>query len=51
MEKTTAEVKDTFQKFDEAIRKRMKSCSEQGYTGDKPNPENWADLLKNDDDF
>ena len=51
IEKTTAEVKDTFQKFDEAIRQRMKICSEQGYTGDKPNPEHWADLLKNDDDF
>ena len=29
----------------------MKSCSEKGYTGDNPNPENWADLLKNDDNF
>ena len=51
IEKTTAEVIDIFQKFYEAIRKRMKSCSEQGYTGDKPNPEHWADLLKNDDEF
>ena len=50
-EKTTAEVKDIFQKFDEAIRQRMKSFSEKGYTRDKPNPEHWADLLKNDDDF
>ena len=28
IEKTTAEVKDTFQKFDEAMQKKMKSCSE-----------------------
>ena len=51
IEKTNAEVKDTFQKFDEAIRQRMKKCSEQGYTRDKPNPEHWADMLNNDDDF
>ena len=51
IEKTTTEVKDTFKKFDEAIRQRMKSSSEQGYIRDKPNPEHWADLLKNDDDF
>ena len=51
IEKTTAEVKDTYQMFDEAIRQRMKIISEQGYTRDKPNPEHWADLLKNDDNF
>ena len=51
IEKNTAEVKETFQKFDEAIRQSMKSSSEQGYNGDKPNPEHWSDLLKNDDDF
>ena len=51
IENTTAEFKDTFKKFDEAIRQRMKSCSEKGYTGDKPKPEHWAYLLKNDDNF
>ena len=51
IEKTNAEVKDTFQNFDEAIRQRMKIFREQGYTGDKPNPEHWEDLLKNDDNF
>ena len=24
---------------------------DRGYTGDNPNSEHWADLLKNDDDF
>ena len=51
IEKTTADVKDKFQKLDEAIQKRMKICSEQEYTQDKPNLEHWADLLKNDNNF
>ena len=51
IEKTTSEVKDTFHKFDEAIQQRMKSCNEAGYIGDKPNPDHWADLLENDEDF
>ena len=51
IEKTTAEVKDTFQNFDRTIQQRMKSCKEEGYIGDKPNPEHWADLLENDEDF
>ena len=50
-EKTTAEVKDTFQKFDEAMQNKMKICSEDGYIGDKPNPDYWADLIENDIDF
>ena len=29
----------------------MKSCSDSGYIGDKPNPEHWADLLENESDF
>ena len=29
----------------------MKSCQEINYIGDKPNPEHWADLLDNDEDF
>ena len=51
IEKTTAEVKDTFHKFDTAIQIKFKSCHEDGYIGDKPNPEHWADLLENDEDF
>ena len=51
IEKITAEVKDTFQKFDETINQRMKSCSKSEYIGDKPNPEHWADLLENDSNF
>ena len=47
-EKTTAEVKYTFQNFDEAMQKKMKSCSEDGYIGDKPIPDHWADLIEND---
>ena len=50
LEKTTAAVKDTFNKFDEAIRSKLK-FEVRGYDGDKPNPEDWADLLDTDDDF
>ena len=49
--KTTAEVKDTFQIFDEAMQKKMKSCSEDGYIRDKPNPNHWTDFIENDCDF
>ena len=28
----------------------MKSFSEDGYIGDKPNPDHWADLIENDSD-
>ena len=37
--KTTAEVKYRFQKFDEAMQKKMKCYSEDGYIGDKLNPD------------
>ena len=39
IKKTTAEVKDTYQKFDKAMQKKMKICSEDGYIRDKPNPD------------
>ena len=29
----------------------MKSCSEDGYIRDKPNPGHWADLIENDSNF
>ena len=51
IEKTMTEVEDTFQKFDHAIQEKIKSCQENNYIGDKPNPEHWADLLEHDDDF
>ena len=51
IEKTTAEVKDIFQTFDEAIKKKIKSCSEDGCIRYKPNPGHWADLIEKDSDF
>ena len=33
------------------MQKKMKTCSEGGYIGDKPNPNHWADLIDNDSDF
>ena len=50
LEKTTASIKDTFEKFDTAIRSKLK-CINRGYVGDKPNPDDWADLLEEDEDF
>ena len=54
LEKKTHEVKETFVKFDAKIHRRLKSdvrgyCG--GYCGDKPNPQDWADLLEEDEDF
>ena len=51
IEKGTTEVEDTFRKFDHAIQEKMKSCQENNFIGDKPNPEHWADLLENDEEF
>ena len=51
IKKTTAEVKDTFQEFDDAMQKKMKSCSEDGNIEEKHNPDNWADLIVNDNNF
>ena len=50
VEKATISVRDTFEKFDEAIRSKLK-CIDRGYAGDKPNPDDWADLLEEDEDF
>ena len=51
IEKMTADVKYTFQHFDEAMKKKMKICSEDGYIRDKPNPDRWADLIENNNNF
>ena len=51
IEKGTTEVEDTFRKLDHAVQEKMKSCQENNYIGDKPTPEQWADLLEHDDDF
>ena len=50
LEKTTASVKDTFIKFDELIHDKLKNVH-RGYIGDKPNPDDWADLIEDDEDF
>ena len=50
LEQQTASVIDTFAKFDEAITKKLKSPV-RGYKGDKPNPEDWTDLIESDDEF
>ena len=48
--KTTASVKNILNKFDETIRTKLKRI-DRGYIGDKPNREDWANLLDDDEDF
>ena len=50
LEKMTSSVKETFRKFDDFIHTKLK-CVNRGYIGDKPNPEDWADLMEEDEDF
>ena len=50
LEISTSTVKDIFDKFDQAISLKLKS-SDRGYEGDKPNPDDWADLIDTDEDF
>ena len=50
LELSTSEVKDTFSKFDQVIHQKLKS-EHRGYVGDKPNPDDWADLMEEDEDF
>ena len=45
LEQTAASVKDTFMKFDKMICIKMKGIS-RGYIGDKPNPDDWANLIE-----
>jgi hypothetical protein len=50
LERTTTSTKDIFAQFDLAISNKLKLV-DRGYSGDKPNPEDWSDLLEEDDDF
>ena len=50
LEKSTADVKETFDQFNKNIVDKFK-ISDRGYLGDKPNPEDWTDLLEDDEDF
>ena len=50
LELSTTSVKETFRAFDTNIHSRFKTDS-RGYEGDKPNPEDWADLIDTDVEF
>ena len=50
LELNTTNVKEIFVKFDAEIHRRLKS-EPRVYDGDKPNPQNWADLLEEDEDL
>ena len=50
LEQQTAQVIDTFNKFDQAVAIKLKS-SARGFKGDKPDPADWADLIESDEDF
>ena len=50
LQHTTPEVKEIFNNLDKKIQDKLKS-THRGYEGDKPNPEDWADMIDNDDDF
>ena len=50
LELATMNVRDTFQKFDDFIHTKLKLVT-KSYIGDKPNPEDWAELLDTDEDF
>jgi hypothetical protein len=50
LELATMNVKDTFRKFDDFIHTKLKLVT-KNYIGDKPNPEDWAELLDTDEDF
>ena len=50
LELSTADTRDIFKKFDEGIHTKLK-CGQRGFQGDKPNPEDWADMIDSDEDF
>ena len=50
LEQQTAKVIDIFTKVDEGIQQKFKS-PDRGYKGDKPNPDDWVDLIESDEDF
>ena len=51
IEQTTTDVKRTFEEFDTVIHAKCGTTTDNTYTGDKPNPSQWADLLESDPDF
>ena len=50
LEKTTASIKNPFEKFNTAIQSKLK-CINREYVRNKLNSDNWADLLEEDEDF
>ena len=50
MELQTETVKGVFDDFDEKIKQKVKE-NDFPVEGDKPDPEMWADLIENDEDF
>ena len=50
LELSTSSVKDIFDNFDKKIHHKLKN-EERGYVGNKPNPDDWADLMEDDEDF
>ena len=50
LELSTDPVKAIFKEFDDRIAKKFKTEA-MGYDGDKPNPEDWADLINDDTEF
>ena len=50
LEKQTTNVMEIFKAFDDRIRKKLKIV-DKGYIGDKPNPDDWAELFEEDEDF
>ena len=50
LELSLPETKETLNAFDLAIAHHLK-CENRKYQGDKPNPEDWADMLEEDEDF
>ena len=50
LEQQTARVIDIFNKFDMAVTAKLKTPT-RGFNGDKPNPEDWAELIESDADF
>ena len=50
LEMQLLEYKELFVKFDVEIHKRLRT-KDRGYEGSKPSPQDWADLLEEDEDF
>ena len=50
LERQKIDIKELFVKFDVEIHQRLKEPA-RTYEGAKPNPQDWADLLEEDDDF